>query len=673
MKNKRNPGFGKFILCASTAAVLSACGGGGSSTDSASSSTGPTVTNASTMSGTVAVGNALASATVTITDVNGKTATATSAANGAYTISLAGLTAPFIISATVPSGVSTTLYSVVASSATTGGATLTVNVTPLTTAVAALLAADGDPVSLTQSGASSALTPASVNSAVAKLDTALGPILTANGLSPSSFDPIGGAFTTDQTGADAVIDSVPVPPSVKGKGFQLSSIADPNTPISLNANTSVSTPLKKPSQAANYLAPLVKALSQCMADVQGGMNGSNSTSCTSAVDTNYVNNGQTFMHRHSLFVKGTTLQGVKTVAFLPAGTLPAITNPAALVYFLFTQPNGTQNFASDIVQQLPNGNWEVIGNQAQFAPYVASFVGRVQYLDKAHASNGRYESGLMIQIPNFVWVSATSTSAVGSALVQGPGLPANGVYMLGGNSGFGPYLRFPVKAVMAPPQKQTSNPSWPDVGMSDQYKWSWSGLSAGSSVTAPSTADFAPAQADVSKIPQFGVYTVTFYDYSGNQLGTPQKVLNIAANADAATGATAPWPTLGDDVIANLLTPGGAGAMTVVTGQSGKTPSATIDWTVPSAALSYPNTWVRVDSESPEQFTNGVETYQAQAYGMMNGMSPTIKGTTYSSTISNYVDQLTTGTNIYAQASAQVQIGWQADGRYYTSTWQYNN
>jgi glucoamylase len=624
------------------------------------------------MSGTVAVGNALSGATVTVTDVNGKTATATSVASGAYTVSLSGLTAPFVISASVPSGVSTTLYSVVASSATPGGADLTVNVTPLTTAVAALLAADGDPVSLMQSGASSALTPASVSAAITKLDTALGTILTANGLSPSSFDPIGGAFTADQTGADAVIDLVSVTPSVNGKGMQLASLADPNTPISLSQSTSVSAPLKQPSQPASYLSSLVTSLSQCMADVQGGAAVSASTACASALDAKYMNNGMSFAQRHSLFTNKTTLQGVKTVAFLPAGTLPAITNPAALVYFLITQPNGTQNFASDIVQQLPNGSWDIIGNQAQFAPYIASFVGRVQYLDKAHASNGRYEAGLTIQIPTVVTVNGTST-AVGSALVQGPGLPSNGVYMLGGNSGFGPYLRFPVAAVTAPPTKQLNNPSWPDVGMSDQYKWSWAGLSAGSSATVPATADYASAQADVSTIQQFGVYTVTFFDYSGNQLGTPQKVLNIAANANAATGAAVPWPTLDNDVVANLLTPGGSGAMTVVTSQSGKLPTATIDWSVPSAALSYPNTWVRVDSESPQQFTNGVETYQAQAYGMMNMASPTISGTTYSSAISNYVDQLTTGTNIYAQASAQVQIGWQADGRYYSSTWQYNN
>ena len=669
MKSKRNPGFLKFTLCATMAAALSACGGGGSSS---SASTGSTVANATTMSGTVAVGDALSGATVTIIDVNGKTATATSGSDGSYNVSLAGLTAPFVITATVPSGVSTTLYSVVASLSTTGGAPLTVNVTPLTTAVAALLAADGDPTSLVQSGASSAVTSAAVSAAVAKLDTALTSILSANGL-PSTFDPIGGSFAANQKGADAVIDSVSVTPSVKGTGLQLVSLADPNTPISLNQNTSVATPLKAPTQAANYLSALLTSLSQCMADVQGGSTTSASTACSSALDAKYLNNGMSFAQRHSLFRKGTTLQGIKTLAFLPAGTLPAITNPAALVYFLFTQPDGTQNFASDVVQQLPNGSWDVIGNQAQFPAYIASFVGRVQYLDSADASKGRYESGLTIQIPPVVTANGVQT-AVGSALVQGPGLPANGVYMLGAFSGFGPYLTFPMAPVASPPKLQlSSTPSWPDVGMSDQYKWSWAGLSSTTGATVPATADYASAQADVSGIQQFGAYTVKFYDYSGNAIGTPQTVLNIAANASAATGATVPWPTLGSDVIGNLLTPGGAGAMTVVTAQAGGVPSATIDWTVPSAAQPYPNTWVQVSSQSGEQFKNGALTYQAQSYGMMNWASPTIKGTSYSSTISHYVDQLTAGTNIYAQAAAQVQIGWQADGRYYTSTWQYNN
>ena len=54
----------------------------------------------------------------------------------------------------------------------------------------------------------------------------------------------------------------------------------------------------------------------------------------------------------------------------------------------------------------------------------------MQYLDSADVSNGRYESGLTIQIPTAVGFNGVRTF-VGSALVQGPGLPSNGVYMLG--------------------------------------------------------------------------------------------------------------------------------------------------------------------------------------------------------------------------------------------------
>lgn len=666
MKNKLSSGFLKLTLCATMAAVLSACGGGGSS----SAGTGSAVANASTMSGTVAVGNALSGATLTVIDANGNTASATSNANGSYSVSLAGLAAPFVVTATVPSGVSTTLYSVVANASTGNGAGLTVNVTPLTTAVAALLAADGNPLSLIQSGVSSTVTSSAVTAAIAKLDSALSTILAANGLSPSSFDPIGVTFTPDQTGVDAVIDSISVSPSAAGPGLQLASIADPNAPIQLNSNTAVSSPLSAPSLPANYLASLVTSMAQCMADVQGGSTTGASTACASALDANYLNNGMDFAHRHSLFSKGTTLQGVKTVAFLPKGTLPAITNPAALVYFLITQPNGKQNFASDIVQQLPSGSWDVIGNQAQYAAYIASFVGRMQYVDSADANNGRYEAGLAIQIPTFVTVGNTSTG-VGSALIQGPGLPANGTYMVGPLAGFGPYLTFPLKAVSAPPSVQLGlSPAWVDAGMSDQYKWSWQALSAGQTVSAPTTPDYAPAAVDVSAITQFGVYTVTLFDYAGNPIGTPQKVLNIAQNASAASGAAAPWPTLGSDVIANLLTPGGAGAMTAA---STARSSATIDWSVPSANLSYPNTWVQVNSQGAGIFVNGLQTYQKQPYGMMNTAAPSINGTAYSSTIAGYVDQLTSTTNAAAESAAQVQVGWQVDGRYYTSTWQYNN
>jgi hypothetical protein len=672
MKNKLTNRITKMTLCASMCAVLAACGGGGNGSPASNSTSIPTSTAATSMSGTVAVGTALLGAPVTVTDSTGKTATATSGSNGTYAVSVKGFAAPFVITASDPSGVSGTLYSVVANTSTSDGAPVTANVTPLTTAEAALLTASGNPLTLTQAGGLSTITSAALHTAVTTLDTALAPILSANGLSGTSFDPVGGAFTPNQTGADAVIDSVAVTPSTTGAGLQIASLADPDTAIQLTSATTVSTALQAPSQPANYLATLLSQLVQCMNAEQANANAS-SAACSSAIDANYLNDGiSSFGQRHTLFQAGTTLTGVKTVAFLPAGALPGISNAAALVYFLVTDPNGTPDFASEIVQQLPGGAWDIVGNQEQYDISIASFLGRVQFTDATDAGNGRYESGLNIQIPANVTVNGTSTS-VGSALVKGPGLPSNGVYMLGAGSGISPDATFPLQAITAPPVQQTAAvPAWPNVGVSTQYKWDWSALAGGASSFAAGTPDYASAPIDVSSIQQYGVYTVTLYGYSGNQIGAPQSIVNIAANASAAAGSSVPWQTLGSDVIANLLTPGGANASTA----SSSSPSssiATIDWTVPSATLAYPNPWVSVNSQGAEQFSSNVETYQAQPYDVVNWATPTVSGANYSSVISNYVDQLTAGPNTSMESAVQVQLGWQADGEYYSNTWQHNN
>jgi hypothetical protein len=681
----------RIMAAASSAALLgalAACGGGGSSTNNSPEPT-PSSAAANSMSGTVAVGTSLVGAQLTVVDSTGKTAIATSGSNGSYNVSIMGLTAPFVIVATDPSGVSGTLYSVVASTATNNDAPITANVTPLTTAVAALLTSSGNPFTLTQAGGLSVVTSSSVTTAITTLDTAIASILSQNQLSASSFDPIGGAFTPNQTGADAVIDSVAVTPSTTGSGFQITSLADPNTAIPLNQETTVTTALKSPSQPANYLTALLSQLSQCMTAMQANANAT-SSACSSAIDANYLHDGNSnFGRGNTLFQAGTTLTGAKTVAFLPAGTLPNINNPSALVYFLVTDANGTPNITSDIVQQLPNGNWDVAGDQEQFNIHIASFLGRVQFTDAADSNNDRYESGINILIPAAVTVPdpaaidpAVSTTPglvavdgslpIGSALVQGSGLPANGVYMVGPNAGLGPYLTFPLKSVTAPPGSLRTSPLWPDVGMSSQYKWSWASLSGSSNAFVPSMPDYTPAPVDVSTIRQFALYTVTLYDYSGNQIGTPQSVINIAPNVNAAVGTGVSWQTIGSDVISNLLTPGGAGASTASPNAPANL-TAVIDWSAPSANLAYPGSWASVNSQGAGEFLNGVETYQAQPYDAMNVTAPTVNGTSYSTTVSRYVDQLTGISNANAESAVQVQLGWQADGQYYSNIWQYNN
>ncbi|AJX61443.1 cell wall surface anchor family protein [Burkholderia pseudomallei] len=610
------------------------------------------------MTGTVAVGSALTNATVTVMDANGKTAIATSGSNGTYSVSLSGLTAPFLITATDPSGASTTLYSVVASANTSSGAPVTANVTPLTTAVAALMTASGNPADLSSN--TSTITSSAISTAEATLDAALAPILSANGMA-MGFDPIATTFSPNQTGADAVIDSIAVTPSMTGTGLQITSLADSSAPIPLNSATTVSTPLSAPSQPANYLASLQTSLTSCMAGT--------ASACSTVVDASYRNNGNaTIQTSHaSLFATGATLIGIKTLAFLPAGTLPAVTNPAALVDLIYTDANGNPNFATEVVQKTASG-WDVIGNQEQYAISIASFVGRLQFTDPADATNSRYESGLNIQIPRGITINGDS---VISAVVKGPGLPSSGVILMSGLSGtVGNNLLFTSAAAAEPIYGCSNNPCAtpgqtvaPNGGITSEYKWDWIGLN-GSSITSPGTPDYAAQPETLSSIPQYSAYTVTFYDGSGMQIGTPQTVLNTAPIAAAASGANVSWQTLGNDIIANFLTAGGAD--TAVTSPV----SATIDWTVPQGAI-YPNSSLVFRTLSSEQFTSGVESYRAQPNSAVSTAMPTVNGTNYTQTLSGMVDDISRAT--IPDSTAYVQLGWQTASGFYSNTWQYRH
>jgi glucoamylase len=656
--NKNNLRVARFALCASMSAVLVACGGGGSGSNtdaSTGSGNGQSSATANSVSGTVAIGHALAGAPITLTDVNGKTGTATSDANGSYSVSITGLTAPFLITAIDKSGVSGTLYSVVAHAGTAGGAPVTANVTPLTTAVAALITQSGNPGDLGQAGGLAAITSSAINTAVATLDTAIAPILTQYKLSASSFDPIGGAFTPDQTAADGVIDSVAVTPSAKNGGYQITSLADPDTAIQLSASAAVSTPLAAPSQLANYLSALQTELAQCMADMQGGA--ATSTACNTAIDANYLRYGKTsFGTAHTLYQKGTQLTGIKTMAFLPAGSLPGIANPAALVYLLVTDPDGTPDFGTEVVQQLPDGSWDIIGDQEKFGTYIASFVGRTQYVNSADTGKGHYEAGLDIQIPSTVKTSAGSIF-VGSALVTGPGLPAGGLWMQSPWSGVGGLLTIPSGKLSAPATYGQATGG----GMATTYKWAWAPLSGSSTTFMPgSLPEYAASSQDVSTIKNYGMYTVTMYGADGAAIATEQ-VLNVAPNYSAAAGGTVAWQALGSDVIANYLTPGGSG--TSVTGNA----AANLDWTVPSGAV-YPNFWASINSLSAWTAASYSVTYDADFYPSNAGNAP--NSITFPA---RFVDVLTTSGNAAAEQAVQVQLSWQAAGDFYINTWQYNN
>ena len=184
-----------FLSCA----MLVACGGGSGGTSGAAATT-------SSMSGTVAVGAPMSNATITIKGANGVTVTTTAGDDGHYSgVDLSSLTAPYRIEACgVVDGVQACYYSMVSGAG-------VANVTPLTNAALAL-AQNGDASSAFSS------TPPTADAVRAKLQTlqtALGPVLTAAGLS-SSTDLSTLSFNADRTGMDKVLDAVKVNSGVQG-------------------------------------------------------------------------------------------------------------------------------------------------------------------------------------------------------------------------------------------------------------------------------------------------------------------------------------------------------------------------------------------------------------------------------------------------------------------------
>jgi hypothetical protein len=175
-----------------------------------------------------------------------------------------------------------------------------------------------------------------------------------------------------------------------------------------------------------------------------------------------------------------------------------------------------------------------------------------------------------------------------------------------------------------------------------------------------SLPEYASSSQDVSTISNFRIYTVTLFDTTGTEIRSEQ-TQNIARNYTAAAGSAVAWQTLGNDVIANYLTPGGSGT------QSAPGMSATLDWTAPASSF-YPSFWAPINSLGVAQTSVPATTYDATVWGSSTGNTPS--PLTFNA---SFTDVLTSTTAAAAEQAVQVQLGWQADGEYYVNSWQYGN
>lgn len=206
----------KLPLAACAAALLLAACGGGSSSSPADPVPPVAPPPATTLSGTAAVGAPISGSVVAI-DSKGKMSTAVNTgAGGAFTVDVAGMTAPFFLSITGSSGGrQVTLNSI----ATAAGQT--VNITPLTDLIVSTasgqpggtaLAAVCAPVANT---VSAACTSALANAATQqRLDAAVAAVVAMiKAINTGNTNPLTGAFVANGTGMDAVLDQILVAPA----------------------------------------------------------------------------------------------------------------------------------------------------------------------------------------------------------------------------------------------------------------------------------------------------------------------------------------------------------------------------------------------------------------------------------------------------------------------------
>lgn len=459
-----------IVLASAGVLTIYGCGGGGGGTAA--------VTPAAQITGTAATGAALANAPVTITNSAGvspcvETSISTTAL-GSYTCTLkTGQTAPFFIVVNDPAGQQAPLVSI-ATTTPAAGTPLTVNATPLTTAIIAQLN-NGNALGVVANGTFNAADLATVTASVlAQLKPVLDSINAPAGYNP--FTTSITAATSANTGntADQVLDIVKIGTDNAGQPA-FSTVTDP-TPVTMatktTAGSTVAIPLAGASDLSNAAQIAAQAFTNCFAlptaqrvlaavtttlASNGGpevtnaasqcqnmvANGSNVIVGSTVTTTNFLQNGYTGGQFFYSYLTSDTMTGAKfsvpeIMAFYPAVpnsiNLPEQKDRAILnIRFLDNAGNPgnvivqAANIAGSSSTTHPT-NWWLVGNQHPADVGVKLQIRRVEQRNPANTSTfSTFQTGVSFNINAKGPGSVVGGQSMSMARVTGPGLPTNGL------------------------------------------------------------------------------------------------------------------------------------------------------------------------------------------------------------------------------------------------------
>lgn len=441
--------------------ALAACGGGGGNSSDGTANTPPVA--ATKITGTTAIGAALAGATVTIKDTSGASVcaepTITSTDSGTYSCTLAsGKVAPFILLVVSPSGATNPMVSVLASTPAQGSTTV-LNATPLTTAIVGQLAPDKNPLSVVA-------TPTLIDNG--KLTTIVNNFLSqiANTVSaanvqnynPFSTPIVAATSTAAGNEADRILDLLRI--TNVGGIPTISTTDNPGAAVALADATSISQPLPAPAAGVIVLPEALRATSTALQScfslptgtrvsakdpaVAANNGGPNVTGlapqCQNIAHANYLNNGYKFGQEFYSILNDDTMTGAKFFApeiIRYTDDATATDNDSAIINIRYLDRNGVAGNILFTVRKFSgstspshNSDWLAFGNQQPIDSSIRAFLRRSEQLAPnpgtgvfAGASASGYESGIDV----FVNKDGPNSIGMRAARVKGPGLPLAGL------------------------------------------------------------------------------------------------------------------------------------------------------------------------------------------------------------------------------------------------------
>ena len=396
-------------LAVATVALLAACGGGVTSLFDANPS----------LSGVAAVGAPMAGATVTLVDAAGNTYTTTAGADGSYSFNdLSGAVAPFQLQATATMGeADVTHFALVPSNS----ANAVANVTPLTTAITALISPSDIPVPLSASQLA-AISSSDISGATSKVNTVIAPLVAGLNL-PSSFDPLQTSFTANGTGADLLLDHLAV--TIRPEGVTIANKMAVVASTADSTSTAGSQIVKNSSAVPTALTEtavtntigfdeLAAKFTECFTVAPAERLVATSSSaatlhvkCQGLAKSDYLHNGTPFMNRWAKGFRATSL--VNTVFARPVVRLriseaiwagaTLVTPERIAVNFNFKDVNGAGYTTPDIIERQIDGSWLLVGNQREFNGYVESqltYYNDLTNLPYNNVNSSRVDAGFRI-------------------------------------------------------------------------------------------------------------------------------------------------------------------------------------------------------------------------------------------------------------------------------------